>query len=194
MDPEKLQQGLIDCKSYLAQRGDYRGDIGIVVGLPYETIESQNNTLDWISRNWQGECVHVWPLEIPLDPKIDVLSSISKDYQKYGYRPSNGSLPRSMDEDEFKEFGANITRIKHGISNLNWENDNMSFRDACQISNDFHEKIHRGDVTFGISMFTFSDHMIYNLKTRSEVLGDSMLTMPPNTWEHHRRYIESKLK
>jgi hypothetical protein len=190
MPPEKLQEGLIEARKYFKSKGDYRSSMGIVVGLPYETIDSQLNTLNWIDKNWQGECVHIWPLEIPLDPKQDVLSSISEDYKGYGYRPSEKEPPPDL--DYFKRLGNNVTRIKHGISNLNWENDGMSYADACQISNDFYTRMHQKEMHFGISMFTFGDYMIGG-NTRSEVLKNSVLDQPPDTWFHHSFYKNKKL-
>ena len=194
MDPERLQNGLIEAKDYFLKHGDFRASMGIVIGLPHETIESQQRTIQWLINNWQGECVHVWPLEIPVDIKTDVLSAISKDYTKYGYRLSDKPLPGSLDDDELKELGGNATRIKHGISNINWENDNMSLADACEISNNFYTRAHKKEFHFGTSMFTLGDYMIYGEKTREEARKVSMLDVAPTTDRHDRFYIENKLK
>jgi len=191
MAPDKLQAGLLEAQSYFKSKGDYSASMGIVVGLPHETIESQMRTLKWVEDNWQGEAVHVWPLEIPMDPKQDVLSTISKDYQKYGYRISKDEPPPAP--EEFKRLGDEVTRIKHGISNMCWENDNMSFADACQISNDFFMRMHDKELNFGISMFTFGDYGVGGHAPRSELLKLNMLDQPPQTHKREEEYKRKKL-
>jgi hypothetical protein len=190
MAPEKLQDGLVEARKYFKSQGDYRSSMGIVVGLPHETIDSQMKTLQWAEDNWQGEAVHVWPLEIPLDPKQDVLSSISKDWKKYGYRSSDKMPPPPP--EEYAKLGS-PTRIQHGISNLIWENDNMSLADACDISNNFYLRILNKEMHFGFSMFNFGDYGIGGTKTRKELSTLSLVDQPPNTWDYEADYRRQKL-
>ena len=190
MKPEKLQQGLLEARDYFRKRGHYRSSMGIVIGLPHETIESQHRTLKWLEDNWQGESIHVWPLEIPLDPKQDVLSLISKDFQKYGYRLSDKEPPPPPPE---WEWNADVTRIKHGISNMNWENDNMCFADACQISNDFYKRVMNKEIYMGVSMYAFSDHSFYGLNM-DEIMKVDFTTMPMSTAGPEKEYRMRKLQ
>jgi len=192
MAPEKIQNGLLEAKEYFSKNGDYRASMGIVIGLPQETIESQLQTLRWVERNWKGQSVAVWPLEIPLDPKMDVLSSISEDYKSYGYRPSNKPIP--PEPEEFLPFGGKITRVKHGTSNLNWENDNMSFSDACNISNDWYLKVFRKELDLGVGMFAFGDYMLYGGMSRKEVLKLHQTILPPHTTINDNFYKSKKLR
>ena len=190
MAPEKLQAGLLEAREYFRAKGHYRSSMGIVVGLPHETIESQTQTLQWIEDNWQGESIHVWPLEIPLDPKQDVLSLISKDVEKYGYREGTEEPPPPP--PEWEAMGS-ITRIKHGISNMNWANDNMSFADACRISNDFYRKVIEKKIQMGISMYAFSDHAFYGL-SMEEIMKIDFTQQPMSTAIPEKEYRIRKLQ
>jgi hypothetical protein len=192
MSPEKIQNGLLEAKEYFSKYGDYRASMGIVIGLPRETIESQLQTLRWAERYWRGQSIHVWPLEIPLDPKMDVLSSISEDYKSYGYRPSNKSIP--PEPSEFLSFGGKISRVNQGISNLNWENDNMSFSDACSISNDWYLRVLRKELDFGVGMFALGDYMLYGDMSMKDVLKLHQTILPPHTTINDNFYKSKKLK
>jgi len=192
MDPSKLQQGLIDIKKYFSDRGPYRGAMGIVVGLPYETIESQMKTFKWIDDHWQGEAAHVWPLEIPIDPAEDVLSVLSKEYQKYGYRPSD-KMPQQIPQELFS-FGHSESRIKHINSTLIWENDNMSYADACKIADDWNLAVYKREKNVGISMFTFGDYSYPDLNLEEMLKIKHLWDWPDNrTGPREREYIERKL-
>jgi radical SAM superfamily enzyme YgiQ (UPF0313 family) len=53
MDSDKLKQGLIDVKKYFETTGNgfYRGTIGLIVGLPYDTKETLELSRDWMIDN-----------------------------------------------------------------------------------------------------------------------------------------------
>ena len=191
MDPVKLRDGLIKAKQYFKAKGPYRGSMGIVVGLPHETVDSQLETLKWCEENWQGECLHVWPLEIPLDPKQDVLSTLSKDYASYGYRVSDKEVPPPP--AELSKLGE-PARIKHGISNMNWENDNMSFADACAISNTTYKKMLNGEVFYGVSMFNLGDYSYPDISLEEVLRTKSLTSLPDNrTHAREKQYRDKKL-
>jgi hypothetical protein len=117
---EKVLSGLLDAKSYFKSNGDclYRGHIALIVGLPFETIESLEKTFTWIRDNWQGEYCHPFPLEIPYDPTADRLSRLSHEYEKWGYK-----------EIESIDFNG----VDQVSRKLNWQNDVMNLTQAISI-------------------------------------------------------------
>jgi hypothetical protein len=189
MNPVKLREGLIEAGEYFKSRGNYRCSMGIVVGLPYETKESQMETLKWVEENWQGQSVHVWPLEIPLDPTQDVLSKVSKDYNGYGYRESTVPVPEPR--AELMMMPSQI-RVKHGISNLNWANDHMNYADACEISNEFYWRVYKREMTFGVAMFGLGDYTYPDIPLE-KVLTMNGIDMPTQTHERTEEYKRKKL-
>jgi hypothetical protein len=86
-----------------------------------------------------------------------------------------------------------ITRIKHGISNMNWANDNMSFADACRISNNFYKKVIDKKIQMGISMYAFSDHAFYGLGME-EIMKIDFTEQPMSTSEPEQAYRKRKLQ
>lgn len=152
MHPDKLLPGLIDVKNYFQThgRGLYRGNIALMIGLPHETESSLLKSKQWLIDNWQGQSIEVWPLEIPIDYQTDVLSTLSKDWAKWGYRETNLHL-REISPSE-----ARFAEVKHGISNLNWENDHMTFQRAREISVEWRNELKHMDFRinpFGLDWF-----------------------------------------
>lgn len=131
MHPDKLLPGLLEARNYFKthNRKCYRGVIALMVGLPYESKESLQKSFQWLINNWQGEAIEVWPLEIPIDYKTDVLSTLSVNWEKYGYR----EIPL----ENLPKLKNRFTEVKHGISNLHWENEYMNFHEARLIADDF---------------------------------------------------------
>ena len=166
MAPEKIQQGLIDIKKYFSERGPYRGSLGLILGLPEEDKESIARSLKWVEENWQGESIHLWPLEIPLDPVQDVLSTISQDYKKYGYWEDTTSN-RTMEEEI--NTNPSDTRVRHGITNLNWANKHMTYTEACNMADEWFLNIKRKKLFFGIPMNMFGEYTYPN-KSLKQVL------------------------
>lgn len=166
MAPEKIQQGLLDIKKYFSERGPYRGSLGLIVGLPEESQESIMKSLRWIEENWQGESINLWPLEIPLDPSQDVLSTISQDYKKYGYWEDTGSTKTLEEEIQTPHSD---TRVRHGITNLNWANKYMTYTQACAIADEWFVNVRRKKLFFGISMLMFGDY-VYPNRSLKQVL------------------------
>lgn len=192
MDPKKLQQGLLEAKNWFKERGPYRGSIGIVIGLPYETVETQLSTFKWLEDNWQGECAHFWPLEIPIDPKKDVLSTMSERWDQFGYRVGNQAPPPPPPEFQWKTV--NGGRINHGISNIYWENDHMTYAKACELSNQQYVRILKRELNYGISMFNYGDFMLGG-KDIYEVLKLNGIDISPDmdTAPHEKAYVQKKL-
>ena len=149
MNPVKLRDGLLEARNYFKSKGPYRGSMGIVVGLPHETVETQQATFNWLDEHWAGESYHVWPLEIPIDPKTDVLSKLAKDFKKHGYTESDIPVPEIP--DELLAWGEHESRITQMSNCLNWKNDNMTYADACRIADEWTVQSISGtkDITIG---------------------------------------------
>lgn len=129
MHPDKIKQGLIDIKNYFQSHKSYRyrGTLSMIIGLPYETEETINDSIRWFKENWQGQSVMPWPLEI-FQSEFDEKSKISLNYKKYGYRKMN------LTDSEIQELSKVL--ISSSDSFL-WENDYMNVVDAYRINNNF---------------------------------------------------------
>lgn len=123
MHPDKLLPGLVNIKNYFKTHGErrYRGTVSFMAGLPHETYESLQKTIDWCETQWRGESVFLNPLEIEKSSINSVeLSELSLDWKKYGYREAMNS-----DKQHFE------TKLTDTV--MNWENDNMNYRDLSEL-------------------------------------------------------------
>lgn len=92
MPSEKLKQGLVDIKNFFQQsnRKIYRGSTSMIVGLPFETPDSLQNSIDWHQQHWNDQhCI--WnALYIPsfnsaIPGMNDQMSIIGLNLKKFNY-------------------------------------------------------------------------------------------------------------
>lgn len=92
MPPEKLSSGLLEVKNYFLsnKRKIYRGTMSFIAGLPYETISTMLDTVDWLNTNWKDQSAIWFALSLP-DSKqtkhgwTDSISDLALEFEKYGY-------------------------------------------------------------------------------------------------------------
>ena len=130
---DRLQQGLLDVVDYFYSRGHpYRGTIALVVGLPKETVATQQETFDWMKNYWikNRQSAKSFGLEIPSIDSVSLKpSKISLDIQKYGYR---------LNTKEEYDDSYNVARHSHVI---NWESDEFTNASAKRIANEFNSSV-----------------------------------------------------
>lgn len=147
--------------------------IGLIVGLPYDTRKSYDETLDWLSdsKNCLVDRVSFSPLHIPDVTRADhtIWKSIfTNEATKYGFYWKENELL------------------------MNWYNDSQeikSYLEAVRLSNEFNQfvsKIHR-DSYGGFFMFNNLDKTAHfqNKKTLEEQL--SMNRIEYKQWFHKER-------
>lgn len=86
MEPEKIQQAILDTKEYFMKHlGYYKGTISLIVGLPNETEDTLLETKKWCDDNWQTQHVAYTPLFITTDHNNVKQSTLTATYKKQGY-------------------------------------------------------------------------------------------------------------
>ena len=67
MDPDKLQQGLLDFQEYTDIHAPrrYRANIQMICGIPGETTESWDRSLEWLNTYWTRQSASAHILEVP---------------------------------------------------------------------------------------------------------------------------------
>lgn len=120
MDPEKLKNGLLDIKNFFMNNGSkkYRGTISLIIGLPYESKESIEETKFWLIKNWQTQSFAHGAFRL-YDYPGATESLIMKNKELYGYK---------------KMKDGSTTHASSKQSSLIWENDEMNFYEAQQLS------------------------------------------------------------
>ncbi len=168
MKSDRLKQGVIDLKNYFRNHGTgrYRGTIGLIAGLPYESEQSVIDTIHFLHENWEGENVMLNPLDIYQSSLANV-SIFEEKFEEFGYRVMkevpeeylNGSRPQSMgprftpNSVIWENDHTNYYRIREIVSNLR-ATFKKHFRLACfELSNDFSNKGLDHTLTIGYSQF-----------------------------------------
>lgn len=162
-NPDKVKEGILEARKYFKTHGRqlYRGAISLIAGLPYETKQSLTDTFHWLKNNWQGESFIAWALEIPLTYQEDILSRLSLDYPKYGYKISNVDTSSSPMSD-------------HTVSKINWENDEWTYNECKDFLAEL-QKDTLGDSDFRLDPFLINGYLPIN-----ELLD---LTSSPETFD-----------
>lgn len=108
--PSKTKEILLKTKEYLIKNiKAYRGTIGLIAGLPHESVDSMEATQLWCETHWKDQSWTWWPLQITLDK--DSLSAFGQNFEKFGYRP----LSKKVSENKFTALNS--------TNNFMWEND-----------------------------------------------------------------------
>lgn len=168
MKSDRLKQGLIDLKQFFHNNGTgrYRGTIGLIAGLPYESEESVINTINFLYEHWKGENVMLNPLDI-YQRSLANVSIFEEKFEEFGYRVMseipeeylNGSRPQAMgprftpNSIIWENDHTNYYRIREIVSKLR-STFKDHFRLACfELSNDFSGKGIENSLTIGYAQF-----------------------------------------
>ena len=171
MDPERIKAGLIDIKNYFTARGQYRGTISFIIGLPGDTVEQTESTIDWLKENWQGQSYVPFSLEIPIG-KFDTTSKFSIDYKKYGYTV----MDNNINWGAFGQHGMISTTI------LPWQNEFMNINQANDLQEKMYQELYKKENGFTLNCWNISSSGLNgNVTTRLNQLaivnmGNSELT------------------
>jgi hypothetical protein len=87
MDPDKLQQGLLEFQAYTDIHAPkrYRANIQMICGIPGETVESWNNSLAWLNTKWTRQSASAHILEVPdYDDTLTNQSKFTKELVSNG--------------------------------------------------------------------------------------------------------------
>jgi hypothetical protein len=134
MHPDKLKQGLLDIKKYFKDRMFYRGATSFIIGLPKETIASQQSTFDWLEENWKDQALITFPLSVD-DLSGDKIhdytngSEISRNLDKYGIREMDTGKTRWGDHD----YIYNWRDGNYHKDIFMWEHDTMNILQAREL-------------------------------------------------------------
>lgn len=155
MDPDRLKQGILDMKSYYEKvLSHYRGDLSFINGLPHETEDTINDTLNWLDIHWQGEAVKYWRLVITEETALTRGSEFTREYQKYGYRRMDPSKNPS-------KYSSNKEKPLDGWEVL-WENDITNVYEATEFQKKIDRRIHQGNFSPGI--FDLGNYLQYSVE------------------------------
>ena len=197
MHPDKLLPGLVEARNYFKKHSPYKSEISLIAGLPYETKESLQKTVNWVHQNWKTECTIMFPLYIP-KLNLDHTSKLAFNHSKYGYRESEIDLMPQVAE-YYKRIPAQYGVGEGLIQNtgMSWETDNWNVVEVMEIVMDYYKSYGNNS---GVSMWKLGEYEnILGLsyddladKTINE-LGDTIGGFDQKNNQFINSYIEKKL-
>jgi hypothetical protein len=160
--------GIFDIKNFFRNNGTgrYRGTIGLIAGLPYETEESVISTINFLNEHWKGENVMLNPLDIYKSSLANV-SIFEEKFEEFGYKVMTEVPEEYRDGTREQAKGPTFTpnsviwenehtnwyRIREIVANLR-STFKQNFRLACfELSNDFSDKGLDHSLSIGYSQF-----------------------------------------
>ena len=155
MHPDKLLPGLVEARNYFKKHSEYKSEMSLIAGLPYETKESLQKTIDWTHANWKTECVIMFPLYIP-KIGLDQASKLAFDYEKYGYRETETDMMPEIVECYRKipaQYGIGEGLIQS--TGMSWENDQWNSLEAMKTVMEFYKTYND---TSGVSMWKLGEY------------------------------------
>lgn len=184
LDGEKMKQGLIDIRKYFesANKKQFRGQISLIAGLPYETMETLETTRQWLLANWQGQNFHMFELQIPMTHKGIKPSKLSTDYTKYGYEAM--ATPTQRDPN------SPVRPVDLGKDSMIWKNPDMDYQQAVDITKSFVETKLKHD--FRIGNFGLAQRL------KNALTPQQRLDLGQQQWYDNRstdisQYVDKKL-
>jgi radical SAM superfamily enzyme YgiQ (UPF0313 family) len=167
---DKLKNYLIEIKTQYPQ---LHITASLIVGLPYESLETFNDNLDWVVESKIFDSIVIQPLAIYADNSINDISPFSREWKNYGYE----IMTDDEIDEKIKSFppGQNIKEIilkyryDHKFKNhlLPWKNEYMTFLDAAITASQSRTKISKfSNGNAGFSSFA----MAFNKDTVEEIL------------------------
>ena len=130
MNSERIQDTLLRTREIFGGDENYRGCISLILGLPHETMETLNETKDWIVNNWQGQHSVFYPLYINEDPNKEdyysggsELSELSGDIGKHGYTNMRSKLyePGYIEENWREDQHQAVRDLRDHFEGTIWE-------------------------------------------------------------------------
>ena len=146
-NPREIMAGVLEAKEYFKKHtGFYRGEMSFIWGLPGETQETIDWTFDWIDKNWRGEAVAMFPLQIPKEGGLARSNLMTSNIDKYGYRfkqpievePIGNKIDHILNNPNIDEFlkdriiqgTPDINDVSWQVGGVLWQNDQWDFFDA----------------------------------------------------------------
>jgi radical SAM superfamily enzyme YgiQ (UPF0313 family) len=187
-DPEYIKDKLLEVDAYMReQTGFYQATIALIAGLPHETMNTLDDSINWLNKYWRGNNVSMYPLTIPNPNKMhkNMHSVLSNRYEHYGYEAVDPDDIWSDDVPvchhnfkEFEYFGRKFLQRPTSDYTIRWSNPNMNMYEASKRVAEFYFK---DIVNFGETPFRFNEWTAlgYTLQDMNKSYADLGGAAPP---------------
>ena len=166
MDRGKMKDGLLMVKEYFEKNSNkYRGNISLIVGAPYETKQSLDNSLNWLVDNWKTQSFTAYPLGIPIYGRQSILSDTyeSQEYTEVSLSELYNKHDKKTVDKVYQKN--NIVKDNKVLEKkwLMWKNKQMDVVEAFKIHDKMYDVMRKEKFkksTFAVAEFSGKDSTI----------------------------------
>ena len=166
MDRGKMKDGLLMVKEYFEKNSNkYRGNISLIVGAPYETKQTLDNSLDWLVDNWKTQSFTAYPLGIPIYGRQSILSDTyeSQEYQEISLSELYNKHDKKIVDKVYHKN--NIVKDNKVLEKkwLMWKNKQMDVVEAFKIHDKMYDVMRKEKFkksTFAVAEFSGKESTI----------------------------------
>ena len=207
MDPEKLQEGLLDFQAYTDIHAPrrYRANIQMICGIPGESEQSWNESLNWLNTKWTRQSASAHILEVPdYDETLTNQSKFTKELvsnglikldarQNPGYEVSKDSSGHVVFKSTTPR-GGGVGSTRNDI--VIWKHNDMDWYQAEALVKEFYSE--DGFIGLrGCNPFLSDRLFVYNETNNYEDIYDEKVSSINTDHSKFRQfvqtYIDSKL-
>lgn len=149
MDPDKLKEGLLEFQEYTDIHAPrrYRANIQMICGIPGESVESWNDSLQWLNTHWRRQSASAHILEVPdYDETLTNQSKFTKELvsnglvklearQNPGYEVSKDGAGNVIFKSTTPR-GGGVGSTRNDV--VIWKHDNMDWYQAESLVQEFY--------------------------------------------------------
>ena len=189
METGKLQDGLLEYRDYMRDRGHFQAHLSLIAGLPHETLDSLRETRAWISNNWIGQSTQIMPLWIPDQVRpYEEQSRFAMDPAKYGFHRT--TMAQSTNQLEWEPgpqgrfgglFNEILRREQEQQGKVVYNTEESTFQEEMSFMN------WKSDTLNLYQVLNFLEHEWY-------VDDEQLIKEPPLPFSYHNWLIDPKYK
>lgn len=138
LDPKYNKQTLLNTYNHFMDTvDDYTGTVGMIIGLPEESVESVEESYNWLKDEWykRKQSVRWWPLIIPNDTLK--LSAFGVELEKYKYIKLKDNEDDKLKNDILENPYFQQYYHKTSETPVLWKNNHMNFFKAVELADEY---------------------------------------------------------
>ena len=201
MDPDKLKEGLLDFQEYTDIHAPrrYRANIQMICGIPGESVESWNDSLQWLNTHWLRQSASAHILEVPdYDETLTNQSKFTKELvsnglvklearQNPGYEVSKDSAGNVIFKSTTPR-GGGVGSTRNDV--VIWKHNGMDWYQAEALVKDFYSNNGFNGLR-GCNPFLTDRLFAYHQTTSYEEVYDQKISEVDTADQKFRNLVQS---
>lgn len=197
MKPEVLKEGMVKMQQWFKDRGPYRCQTSMIIGLPGETRETFFEGLKWVKENLDIGAYSISPLYIAggtITNMLSVQNSVfEKTWREEGVITETTNEEMGVDFSELDEETAHFALPLESNAYLKWQHDTMNIWEAFKI---FEEVVHDDELKqdIGPGVFYYHRYLTTNKYTIDDIYNKNIKPYCNDDLDRQQEFINSYIE